>query len=287
METITETNLELNLVRKGKVRDTYELGENLLMIATDRLSAFDVVFNEGIPRKGEILCRVSKFWFKKTESIIGNHLISTEIPDGLPDYLKGRSMVVKKCKPVMLECIVRGYLTGSGWKEYQKQGSVCGIKLPEGLKNGSELPEPIFTPSTKAELGHHDENVNEEKAKEIIGEEIYNKIKKASIGLYKLAKQHAWDSGLVLADTKFEFGEYNGEIILIDEVLTPDSSRYWMKEKYEKGVLESLDKQFVRDYLETLDWNKSPPPPKLPDDVIEKTSERYLQAYRMLTGEEI
>lgn len=287
METITETSLSLPLVRKGKVRDTYELDNNLLMVATDRLSAFDVVFNEGIPSKGQVLNTVSAFWFSKTKDIIDNHLISTEVPDDLPGYLKGRSMVVKKGKPILLECVVRGYLTGSGWKEYQKSGTVCGIKLPEGMKNGDKIENPIFTPSTKAETGH-DENITEEKAAEIVGRETLDFVKKKSLALYEFGRDYAYDRGLVLADTKFEFGYGpEGSIILIDEILTPDSSRYWMKEDYEKGELLSLDKQFVRDYLEKTDWNKQPPAPPLPGDVIEKTSERYLKAYKMITGEDL
>jgi phosphoribosylaminoimidazole-succinocarboxamide synthase len=261
------------------------------MIATDRLSAFDVVFNEAIPRKGEVLNKLSIFWFMKTSSIVGNHFLTNAIPANLPSYLNGRSMIVDRAEPLPLECVVRGYITGSAWKEYQKSGTVCGMKLPEGLKNGSELPKPIFTPSTKAEKGH-DENITEEQAMRIVGEESYNFVKQKSIELYNFGKSHALKSGLVLADTKFEFGYHTDshgkrKIILIDEVLTPDSSRYWLKDKYEKGVLESLDKQFVRDYLEKNNWNKSPPPPELPEEVISKTTERYLQAYKMLTGKEL
>lgn len=290
MEVITETKLSLPLLRKGKVRDTYSIENNLLMVATDRLSAFDVVFKEGIPRKGEVLNRLSIFWFQRTSDIIRNHFVTDAIPASLPAYLQGRSMIIEKAEPLKLECVVRGYITGSAWKEYQKDGTVCGIKLPAGLKNGSELPEPIFTPSTKAETGH-DENVNETKAKEIVGAEAYETVRRKSLELYNFAKKHALKSGLVLADTKFEFGyrTTNGrnEIILIDEALTPDSSRYWLKESHDKGILESLDKQFVRDYLEKTGWNKSPPPPPLPPEVVQKTSERYLQAYRMLTGKEL
>ncbi|MEW6748742.1 MAG: phosphoribosylaminoimidazolesuccinocarboxamide synthase [Candidatus Micrarchaeota archaeon] len=286
MEPVTSTDLDLKLVKRGKVRDTYSLDGNLLMIATDRLSAFDVVFNEGIPRKGEVLTRLSEFWFDKTSDIIENHLISARPPEGLPDYVKSRSMVVKRCVPVMLECVVRGYITGSAWKEYKQSGTVCGIGLPEGLKNGSELPGPLFTPSTKAEKGH-DQNVTEEQAIGIVGKEVYETVKAKSLELYYYGKEHAWKHGLVLADTKFEFGLVEGKVILIDEALTPDSSRYWMKDKYDKGVLESLDKQYVRDYLENLGWNKSPPPPPLPSEVVQKTSERYLQAYKMLTGKDL
>ncbi|MBU0590992.1 phosphoribosylaminoimidazolesuccinocarboxamide synthase [Candidatus Micrarchaeota archaeon] len=298
MEAITQTDLDLELLGKGKVRDTYILNvKELLMVATDRLSAFDVVFSEGIPKKGEVLTKLSAFWFEKTKHIIPNHFISLDVPEGLPQYLKGRSMVVKRAKPIHLECVVRGYLTGSGLKDYQKTGSVCGIKLPEGLKNGSELPEPIFTPSTKAQSGH-DENINGDRASNLVGKETFELVKTTSIELYKFAKNHALKCGLVLADTKFEFGyiEHNAcsktnlirkEIILMDEALTPDSSRYWLKDKYDSGILESLDKQYVRDYLETLNWNKSPPAPKLPEDVIKKTTERYLEAYQKLTGEKL
>jgi phosphoribosylaminoimidazole-succinocarboxamide synthase len=291
MEIITSTDLNLPLLKKGKVRDTYVLDDKLLMVATDRLSAFDVVFNEGIPRKGEVLTGLSSFWFRKTKKIIANHFVSDKIPDSLPAFLKGRSMVVRKAAPLAIECVVRGYLTGSAWKEYQQRGSVCGIALPAGLRNGSELPEPIFTPSTKAEKGH-DENITPEQAKNIIGGESFEIVRAKSIELYGFAKKHALKCGLVLADTKFEFGSLAGEggrkeIILIDEALTPDSSRYWLKESYDKGILESLDKQFVRDYLEKTGWNKSPPPPPLPAEVVQKTTERYLQAYRMLTGKEL
>lgn len=286
MENITETNLDLDLLKKGKVRDTYVFDNKLLMVATDRLSAFDVVFKEGIPRKGEVLNKLSIFWFEKTKGIINNHFLSEEIPGNLPPYLTGRSMIVNKCNLIPLECVVRGYITGSAWKEYQKSGTVCGIELPEGLENGSEFPTPIFTPSTKAETGH-DENITEEKAREIVGEGTYNMLKEKSIELYKLGKEHALQSGLVLADTKFEFGYRDGEIILIDEALTPDSSRYWIKEKYDQGTLESLDKQFLRNYLEETGWDKNPPPPALPEDILNKTSERYLLAYKMLTGTEL
>ncbi len=288
METITKTSLELPLFSRGKVRDTYTLDNRLLMISTDRLSAFDVVFKEGIPHKGEILNSLSIFWFLKTRDIIKNHFITDAIPANLPVYLHKRSMIVLKAEPIPLECVVRGYITGSALKEYQKSARVCGIDLPKGLKNGDPFPKPLFTPSTKAKTGH-DENITENKAIELVGEETYKTIKQKSVELYEFAKKHAERSGLVLADTKFEFGHYtaNGDkkmIILIDEALTPDSSRYWLKEKYDKGVLESLDKQFVRDYLEKTNWNKSPPAPSLPLEVIDHTTKRYLQAYTMLTG---
>ncbi len=289
METITSTSLELPLLRKGKVRDTYVLEGSLLMVATDRLSAFDVVFREGIPRKGEVLNRLSAFWFEKTKKIIRNHFVTLELPkvNNLPGYLKGRSMVVEKCTPLPLECVVRGHITGSAWKEYQKKGSVCGIQLPAGLHDGSELPNPIFTPSTKAEKGH-DENIDEKRARQLVGDETFETVRQKSIELYDFADAYARKRGLVLADTKFEFGlDKDRKVILIDEALTPDSSRYWLEEKYDVGILESLDKQYVRNYLEGTGWNKSPPPPPLPPEVVQKTTERYLQAYAMLTGKKL
>ncbi len=287
METITETKLDLPLLKKGKVRDTYVLDDKLLMVATDRLSAFDVVFKEGVPRKGEVLNQLSAFWFGKTADVIKNHFVSLSLPNKLPAYLKGRSMVVEKCKPLPIECVVRGHITGSALKEYQKKQSVCGIHLPAGLKDGDELPAAIFTPSTKAERGH-DENITEEQAKKLVGAGIYETVKEKAIELYDFADAHARGCGLVLADTKFEFGlDKDGKVMLIDEALTPDSSRYWLEEKYDVGILESLDKQYVRNYLESIKWNKSPPPPTLPPDVIKNTTERYLQAYEMLTGKKL
>ncbi len=291
MDTITETKLDIRLIKKGKVRDTYVAGEHILMIATDRLSAFDVVFSQGIPYKGMVLNQLSSFWFDKTKHIIDNHFVSLELPPGLPAFLRGRTMLVKKAKPLAIECVVRGYITGSAWKGYQKGETVCGIKLPSGLKNGDKLPQPIFTPSTKAEQGH-DENITEEQAKLIVGGGAYDSVKETAIKLYEFARDYAWTRGLVLADTKFEFGYIEDKkggkkLILIDEALTPDSSRYWVKAKYEKGILESLDKQFVRDYLETLNWDKKPPAPKLLDEVVQKTSERYLEAFRILTGKKL
>lgn len=291
METITETKVNLPNFSKGKVRDTYKIDNDLLMVSTDRLSAFDVVFKEGIPFKGAVLNNLSIFWFLQTREIIKNHFITNAIPANLSKYLENRSMIVVKAEPIALEAVVRGYITGSALKEYQQNGKVCGIELPKGLKNGDELSQPIFTPSTKAKIGH-DQNITEEQAKKLIGEDAYHTIKQKSLELYHFAKHHAKKYGLVLADTKFEFGYHlneNGskQIILIDEVLTPDSSRYWLKEKYDNGQLESLDKQFVRDYLEGIKWNKEPPPPALPKDVIENTSKRYLQAYKMLTGKDL
>lgn len=287
MEAITETSLSLPLVKKGKVRDTYKLDGRLLMVSTDRLSAFDVVFREGIPHKGKVLNMLSAFWFNKTSKIIDNHFVSTDIPPNLPPYLKGRSMVVKNATPLKIECVVRGYLTGSALKEYQKSGSVCGIALERGLRDGSRLDEPIFTPSTKAEAGH-DENISFEKASGIVGGDAAEFVKRKAIELYEFGRDYALGKGLVLADTKFEFGyDGNGKIMLIDEALTPDSSRYWLREEYDKGRLLSLDKQFVRDYLERTKWNKQPPPPPLPQEVVQKTSERYLRTYKMLTGKDL
>lgn len=301
METITETRLNLPSFYKGKVRDTYKLDKELLMVSTDRLSAFDVVFKEGIPNKGAVLNNLSIFWFLQTREIIKNHFLTNAIPADLPKYLENRTMIVHKTEPITLECVVRGYITGSALKEYQKTGKVCGIELPKGLKNGDELESPVFTPSTKAQTGH-DQNITETEARKIVDDSTYDVIKQKSLELYNFGKHHAKKCGLILADTKFEFGHYengngsnnggitngNGKkIILIDEILTPDSSRYWLKEKYDHGILESLDKQFVRDYLEKTNWNKTPPPPSLPNDVIENTSKRYLQAYKMLTGKDL
>ncbi len=291
METLTQTNASLPVFRKGKVRDTYVLDDTLLMVSTDRLSAFDVVFNEGIPEKGAVLNNLSIFWFNQTRHIIPNHFISDQLPKKVPKEFHRRSMIVKKSEPLKIECIVRGYLTGSGWKDYQKTGKVCGITLPQGLKNGSELPEPIFTPSTKADAGH-DANITADEAKKIVGEDTFNFVREKAIEIYKFGKVHANKCGLILVDTKFEFGHLTAEdgrksIILIDECMTPDSSRYWIKADYDAGKLTSLDKQYVRDYLETLNWNKTPPPPPLPEDIVQKTTERYLQAYKMLTGKEL
>jgi len=286
MDVITKTELPLKLFSRGKVRDTYELPDgNLLMVASDRLSAFDVVFPDGIPYKGTVLSEISLFWFERLKGIVDNHLVSTEIPSGLPPYLKRRSMVVKRAKPVKLECVVRGYLAGSGLKEYNQSGTVCGISLPAGLKNSSKLPQPIFTPSTKEEVGSHDINVNDEEGREIVGAETYDKVKELSLRLYSAAVDYARTRGIILADTKFEFGMHDGKIILIDEVLTPDSSRYWPADKYKEGQNQpSYDKQFVRDYLETIRWEKKPPAPRLPAEVMQKTTEKYIEAYEKITG---
>jgi phosphoribosylaminoimidazole-succinocarboxamide synthase len=286
MDVITKTELPLKLFSRGKVRDTYELADgNLLMVASDRLSAFDVVFPDGIPYKGAVLSEISLFWFDKLKGIADNHLISTEIPAGLPAYLKRRSMIVKRAKPIKLECVVRGYLAGSGLKEYNQSGTVCGIPLPTGLKNSSKLPQPIFTPSTKEEVGTHDITVSDEEGRKIVGAEAYDKVKGLSLRLYQAAADYAATRGIILADTKFEFGEHNGKIILIDEVLTPDSSRYWPADKYAEGQNQpSYDKQYVRDYLEKIGWEKKPPAPHLPADVMGKTTEKYIEAYEKITG---
>ena len=286
MDVITKTELPLKLFSRGKVRDTYELPDgNLLMVASDRLSAFDVVFPDGIPYKGAVLSEISLFWFEKLKAIVDNHLVSTQVPQGLPAYLKRRSMIVKRAKPVKLECVVRGYLAGSGLKEYNRSGTVCGIPLPKGLKNSSKLPAPIFTPSTKEEVGTHDVNVNDEEGRKLVGTQTYDKVKELSLKLYTAAADYARTRGIILADTKFEFGIHNGKIILIDEVLTPDSSRYWPAASYKEGQNQpSYDKQFVRDYLEKIGWDKKPPAPHLPADVMKKTTEKYIEAYEKITG---
>lgn len=284
---------DLKLFRKGKVRDVYDLGDKLLIISCDRISCFDVVLPCAIPYKGEVLTAISNFWFDFTKDIIANHLITSDLskyPSDLDKYsnnLKGRSMLVKKTKPLPVECIVRGYLSGSGWKEYRKSNSVCGIKLPLGLNESDKLPEPIFTPSTKADVGH-DQNVSQDYIEDLIGKDTAGRIARASIDIYQQASDYALSRGIIIADTKFEFGIYNNEVILIDEVLTPDSSRFWPADEYLPGRAQvSFDKQFVRDYLETLDWDKVPPAPKLPEDIITKTTQKYLEAYKRLTGKEL
>ncbi|MBQ7589240.1 MAG: phosphoribosylaminoimidazolesuccinocarboxamide synthase [Verrucomicrobia bacterium] len=280
-------------VKSGKVREVFDLGEHLLFVATDRISAFDCIMPNGIPNKGKALTQMSHYWFDETESIIKNHRVAradAPLPPELKPFeakLAGRSMIVLKAKPLAIECVVRGYLAGSGWKEYKKSQSVCGVALPAGLLESSELPEPIFTPSTKAEEGH-DENISFEQAEKIVGSDIARKVRDASIRLYSWARDHARKRGIIIADTKFEFGLFNGEVILIDEVLTPDSSRFWPMSEYQPGRGQSsFDKQFVRDYLENLGWNKQPPAPKLPADVVARTAEKYAEAYRCLTGKEL
>ena len=277
-------------IRSGKVRELFDLGDRYLMVASDRISAFDVIMPNGIPRKGEVLTQISHFWFEKFAGLVPNHLLaraSDPLPKALQPYadkIALRSMIVKKAKPLAVECIVRGYVVGSGWKDYQKTGAICGIKLPAGLKESSELVEPIFTPSTKAETGH-DENIPFAEAQKILGADLANQARDLSLGIYSAARAYARERGIIIADTKFEFGMFDGKLILIDEVLTPDSSRFWPADQYAPGKSQpSFDKQFVRDYLETLDWDKNPPGPKLPDDVVAKTTAKYLEAYERLTG---
>ena len=280
-------------VRSGKVREVFDLGDRFLLVASDRISAFDVIMPNGIPHKGAVLTQISHFWFEKFSSLVPNHLLA-RANDPLPanlqpfaDKLAKRSMIVKKAKPLAIECIVRGYLSGSGLKEYKKSQTVCGIKLPAGLVDSSELPEPIFTPSTKAEQGH-DENINFEQACKIVGTELATQARDLSLMIYKAGRDYARQRGIIIADTKFEFGLFDGKLILIDEVLTPDSSRFWPADQYAPGKGQpSFDKQFVRDYLETLAWDKTPPGPKLPEDVVAKTSAKYLEAYERLTGKKL
>jgi phosphoribosylaminoimidazole-succinocarboxamide synthase len=293
-EVLTTDLGNLNLLNRGKVRDIYDCGDTLLIVTTDRISAFDVVLPEGIPHKGKVLSQLSAFWFEVMSDVIPHHLISMDIEDFLPVFrnyestLKGRSMLVTKAQPLPVECVVRGYLAGSGWKEYQETASICGIPVKEGLKESAPLEEPIFTPSTKAELGDHDENITMDKVKELIGGALADRLKEVSITLYKKGREMAREKGIIIADTKFEFGLVEGELILIDEVLTPDSSRFWPEDEYEPGrAQKSFDKQFVRDYLLTLTWDKQPPAPHLPEEIVRKTSERYLEAFRRLTGREL
>ena len=285
-------------VRSGKVREVFDLGDRLLMVASDRISAFDVIMPNGIPRKGEVLTQISHFWFEKFSTLVPNHLLAGAndplvVPAlaGLPPAqladIQRRSMLVKKAKPLAIECIVRGYLSGSGLKEYRKSQTVCGIKLPAGLTESAELPEPIFTPSTKAEAGH-DENISFDEACKIVGTDLATQARDLSLKIYKAGRDYARQRGIIIADTKFEFGEFEGKLILIDEVLTPDSSRFWPADQYAPGKGQpSFDKQFVRDYLETLTWDKTPPGPVLPADVVEKTSAKYLEAYERLTGKKL
>jgi phosphoribosylaminoimidazole-succinocarboxamide synthase len=284
---------ELKLFRRGKVRDVYDLDDKLLIVSTDRISCFDVILPCGIPYKGKVLTALSNFWFGLIRGIADIHLITSDVekyPDELRKYkvqLAGRSMLVKKTKPLPVECIVRGYISGSGWKEYKEKQSVCGIKLPAGLKESDKLPEVLFTPSTKADVGH-DMNVPQDYIEKQLGRDAAAQLKDLSIAIYKKAGAYALQRGIILADTKFEFGIDQGKIILIDEVLTPDSSRFWPSDQYAPGRSQpSFDKQFVRDYLEGLDWNKTPPAPDLPADIIAKTSAKYLEAYRRLTGKEL
>ncbi len=283
--------LDLNLVRKGKVRDIYDTGDAYLMVTTDRLSAFDVVLPDGIPGKGMVLTQISAFWFKQMEPLIGNHLISTDVADfpescqKYADVLEGRSMLVKKAEPLQVECIVRGYISGSGWKSYKENGTLCGMELPKGLTESDRLPEPIFTPSTKAEVGDHDINISFEEAKKILGEERAERLKELSIEIYLKGAEKALEKGIIIADTKFEFGIVDDEIILIDEVLTPDSSRFWPMDTYAPGgAQKSYDKQFVRDWLISSGWDQTAPGPKLPEDVIQGTAAKYQEVLDLITG---
>ncbi len=292
-KVVTKTDFnDIPLLRRGKVRDVYEVEDKLLIVASDRMSAFDVVMDDPIPDKGSILTRISLFWFEKLESMVENHIISSspaEYPEICRKYaaeLEHRSMLVKRTKPLPVECIVRGYLSGSGWKEYTKTGAVCGITLPEGLRESEKLPEPIFTPSTKAEDGMHDENIDFETAVGLLGRDTAEEVRRLSLKIYEFGRNLAAQKGIIVADTKFEFGIKDGRLILIDEVLTPDSSRFWPMDTYAPGgPQKSFDKQFLRDYLLRIKWPKTPPPPKLPKDIIEQTREKYLDALKRLTGQ--
>jgi phosphoribosylaminoimidazole-succinocarboxamide synthase len=292
---LLETQLNgLPLHRQGKVRDIYEIGDALLMVATDRISAFDYVLGTGIPDKGKVLTQLSAFWFERTRHIVPNHVLEVDAaryPQELQAHagtLRGRSMLVRKTNPVLIECVARGYLSGSGLKEYQASGTVCGVPLPPGLRESDKLPQPIFTPATKADSGH-DVNISEEEAGRIVGADLVARLRDLTLALYDFGAAHANSRGIILADTKFEFGLGKaGEIILIDEVMTPDSSRYWPKDQYVAGQPQpSFDKQFVRDYLEQIRWNKQPPVPSLPDDVVARTREKYIEAFRRLTDRDL
>lgn len=292
MSELAQSSIKsLPLVYRGKVRDSYAVGDDkLLIVASDRISAFDVILGDPIPKKGKILTALTDFWFKELSDIVPNHLTGVD-PESVVsadeiDQVKGRAVVAKRLKPILVECVARGYLAGSGWKEYQENGTVCGVKLPAGLKQSDKLPEPIFTPAAKAEAGHHDENVTYEQVVELVGEDIAKQIRDYTIALYKKAADYAATKGIIICDTKFEFGlDENGTVVLMDEVLTPDSSRFWPADEYKPGQSEpSFDKQFIRDWLETQPWNKKAPAPKVPTDVLAKTSEKYEEALIRLTG---
>ena len=294
-KAITETNFpDLKLVNRGKVRDLYDLGDALLLVATDRISAYDVVMADPIPHKGEVLTRLSLFWFDLLADIVPHHLISAN-PDEYPascapykDDLVGRSMLVKKAQPLPVECIVRGYISGSFWKAYQKDTTVCGFQLPEGMEESQQFPQVLFTPSTKAEQGLHDENISLGQMEDLVGKELTGQVAEVSVKLYERAAEYARQKGIIIADTKFELGMYDGELMLIDEVLTPDSSRFWPLDDYATGRGQaSFDKQFLRDYLSSLDWDKQPPPPQLPADILEKTGARYLEALEKISGQSL
>jgi len=282
---------QLQMVNRGKVRDIYDLGEHLLIVTSDRISAFDVIMDEGIPQKGYVLTQISKFWFEMMADLVPHHLISTEVSDfpaithQYRDQLEGRSMLTRKAAPLPVECIVRGYVSGGGWKEYQQKGSICGIPLPAGLGESARLDAPIFTPSTKADLGAHDENISFDQAVEICGTQMAQQVRDTSLKIYQRAREYAAGKGIIIADTKFEFGLYNNQLLWIDEALTPDSSRFWPSDQYAPGRPQpSFDKQFLRDYLETLDWGKKAPAPPLPAEIVQKTSEKYLEALKQLTA---
>ena len=295
MEPIYSTELEgIPLIGRGKVRDIYDFDDRMMIVATDRLSAFDVILPTPITDKGKVLTQISAYWFSRMESIVPNHMISVD-PDDYPEearahaeLLQGRSMLVKKADPLPVECVIRGYLAGSGWKDYQQTSSTSGVQLPAGLELSSQLPEPIFTPATKAEHGDHDENISFERMESIVGVEVARQARDFAVEIYLKGSAEAAEKGIIIADTKFEFGLLNGELILIDEVLTPDSSRFWPADTYTVGVAQaSLDKQYVRDYLETLDWDKTDPGPDLPDEIVAETSRRYRAIYEWLTGSEL
>ena len=294
MTALTITDLPgIPLVTRGKVRDIYEAGEHLLIVATDRISAFDYVLSPGIPRKGEVLNRISLFWFDYLRDVIPNHVVASRVEDyprelrQYRDQLEDRSVLVRRAEMFPVECVARGYLSGSGWKDYRDTGSICGISIPPGLKESDRLPEPIFTPATKADTGH-DENICFNEVAGKLGADVAERLKSVTLDIYSRAAAYAAQRGIIIADTKFEFGLVNGELILADEVLTPDSSRFWPAESWTPGGPQpSYDKQFVRDYLELTQWNKQPPAPVLPDDVVRRTSEKYMEAYRLLTGGEL
>ena len=293
-EVVTTTNLEgIELLRRGKVRDVYQLDSHLLIVASDRISAFDCVIPNGIPHKGEVLTQISRFWFERLAAIVPNHLVTTDVDDfpaqlaPYRDTLAGRSMLVRKADRLDVECVARGYLIGSGWVDYQKSGAVCGIDLPAGLPMAGQLPETLFTPASKADDGH-DENISFAVVEQMVGKETAGRLRDLSLRIYGEARAYAEERGIIIADTKFEFGFVDGELILIDEVLTPDSSRFWPADDYQVGSSPpSFDKQYVRDYLLGLDWDRNPPAPELPPEVVEATSAKYLEAYRRLTGQEL
>ena len=295
VEAVRETDFSnIKLLKRGKVRDIYDLGDKLLMIATDRISAFDVVMPEPIPDKGKILSKISLFWFDAIKSMVTNHVISSDVNEypaecrKYSEELDGRSMLVKKAEPLPIECVVRGYLSGSGWSSYQEQGEVCGIRLPKGLKESDKLPEPLFTPSTKEEVGTHDINIDFDEAVKRIGKKLAEKVKELSIEIYLRGSKLAAEKGIIIADTKFEFGLIGNDVIIIDEVLTPDSSRFWPKDSYKPGGPQlSFDKQYLRDYLTSIKWNRKPPAPSLPKDVIDNTRSKYMEALIRLTGTEL